>query len=295
MTMPGRGFQTGKYRFGFNGQEKSDEIFEGSTTALFWEYDSRTGRRWNVEPEIKKYADLSSYLTFRNNPISYSDPDGKDVILLTWATKKGDVGHTLIAIQNYKLVKGKMAALNSYNLYEIGPANTLFPSQIATPVTADPKVYRGITKEQLLANKSSDGKKISHWDNNAPDGALLFKSGAKSDIQANATMEDKNESNTLYYRAVGGDGKYTDNCTSYVIGIIPKEKNETINATELVESGGKKIYSQNPTQLFKSASKLKGAIILKDIPKNLKDKSFTEAYYSPTTQKGTSNETPKKF
>ena len=142
--MPGRGFQTGKYRFGFNGQEKSYEIFEGSTTALFWEYDSRTGRRWNVEPEIKKYADLSSYLTFRNNPISYSDPDGKDVILLTWATKKGDVGHTLIAIQNYKLVKGKMAALNSYNLYEIGPANTLFPSQIATPVTADPKDRKSV-------------------------------------------------------------------------------------------------------------------------------------------------------
>ena len=43
-------------------------------------------------PEIKKYPNLSGYLTFRNNPVLYSDPDGEDVILLTWATKGSDVG-----------------------------------------------------------------------------------------------------------------------------------------------------------------------------------------------------------
>ena len=74
MTMPGRGFQAGKYRFGFNGQEKSDEIFEGSTTALFWEYDSRTGRRWNVDP--KPTVGQSEYATLGNNPILYIDPLG---------------------------------------------------------------------------------------------------------------------------------------------------------------------------------------------------------------------------
>jgi hypothetical protein len=38
------------YRYGFNGQEKSDEIAgEGNhNTAEFWEYDTRTGRRWNA-------------------------------------------------------------------------------------------------------------------------------------------------------------------------------------------------------------------------------------------------------
>jgi len=37
----------GGYRYGFNGQEKSDEIKgEGNSyTALFWEYDPRIGRR----------------------------------------------------------------------------------------------------------------------------------------------------------------------------------------------------------------------------------------------------------
>jgi hypothetical protein len=283
MVEPGRKFVKGssKYRYSINGQEKETELNENITTAEYWEYDSRIGRRLNVEPEIKKYQGFSGYLTFRNNPILYSDTDGKDVILLTWATKGGDVGHTVIAIQQYKTIKGKPTPIDSYNLYEIGPANMLYPSQIATSVTADSRAHRGFTKAQLLANKDADGKNISHWDNNAPDGAILFKSGAKSDTKATATMDEKNWSDRLYYRAVGGDGKTTDNCTSYVIEIIPKDKNETLDASEtVILPEGKKIVSINPTQLFKAATKLKEATILKDIPKDLKDKSFIDAYYT---------------
>ncbi len=61
------------YRYGFNGQEKDNEIYgEGqSYTAEFWQYDARLGRRWNVDP--KPEASLSQYSTFANNPIWYSD------------------------------------------------------------------------------------------------------------------------------------------------------------------------------------------------------------------------------
>lgn len=57
------------YRYGFNGQEKDDEVAGSgnSYTAEFWQYDSRTGRRWNVDP--KPTPSNSSYLTFNNNPI----------------------------------------------------------------------------------------------------------------------------------------------------------------------------------------------------------------------------------
>jgi hypothetical protein len=43
------------YRFGFNGQEKVNEIAGicNHNTALFWEYDSRLGRRWNTDPVVK--------------------------------------------------------------------------------------------------------------------------------------------------------------------------------------------------------------------------------------------------
>lgn len=68
-----------KYRFGFNTQEKDDEIYgEGNvTTAEFWEYDARLGRRWNIDPVIKVWE--SSYTCLTNNPILFSDPMGDDV------------------------------------------------------------------------------------------------------------------------------------------------------------------------------------------------------------------------
>jgi RHS repeat-associated protein len=62
------------YRFGFNGQEKDNEIGQGIYTAQYWEYDSRIGRRWNLDP--KSLAFESSYSTNHNNPIIYSDPKG---------------------------------------------------------------------------------------------------------------------------------------------------------------------------------------------------------------------------
>jgi RHS repeat-associated protein len=76
--MPGRMFSSGEYRYGFNGQEKSDEVKGAGNhyTAEFWEYDSRIGRRWNMDPIIKEYE--SPYAAFSNNPIWFIDPSGAD-------------------------------------------------------------------------------------------------------------------------------------------------------------------------------------------------------------------------
>lgn len=79
MLMPHRSYaSTANYRFGFNGQEMSNE-FKGlgnSYSAEYWEYDSRLGRRWNLDPIIKHNE--SPYATFSNNPISFIDPNGAD-------------------------------------------------------------------------------------------------------------------------------------------------------------------------------------------------------------------------
>ncbi|HRN40917.1 MAG TPA: hypothetical protein PK649_02450 [Vicingus sp.] len=64
-------------RYGFNGQEKDDEVngVTGSSyTAEFWQYDSRLGRRWNLDP--KPTPSISSYSAFAGNPILNSDPKG---------------------------------------------------------------------------------------------------------------------------------------------------------------------------------------------------------------------------
>ena len=72
--------RTGIYSFGFNSQEKDDEVY-GSTgtsyTAQFWQYDSRLGRRWNLDP--KPNPSISQYATFNLNPIMFSDILGDTV------------------------------------------------------------------------------------------------------------------------------------------------------------------------------------------------------------------------
>jgi hypothetical protein len=49
---------------------------------LYWEYDSRIGRRWNIDP--KSNASESPYACFRNNPINRVDIHGdKDSTVTT--------------------------------------------------------------------------------------------------------------------------------------------------------------------------------------------------------------------
>jgi len=73
MPMPGRNYSSGEYSFGFNGQEKVDEISGNGnhTTALYWEYDTRIGRRWNIDPVLE--SSISGFSCFLNNPIILSD------------------------------------------------------------------------------------------------------------------------------------------------------------------------------------------------------------------------------
>jgi hypothetical protein len=74
------------YRFSFNGQEKDDEVAGvGSiNTAEFWEYDTRLGRRWNLDPKGVFFPTISQYSTFLNNPIKFNDPYG-DIAPAIWA------------------------------------------------------------------------------------------------------------------------------------------------------------------------------------------------------------------
>jgi RHS repeat-associated protein len=77
--MPQRSFASEGYRFGFNGHEKDDEI-KGSGNHISFNdfgYDPRTGRRWRTDPAFKEYPSISPYAGFGNNPLIFTDPDGK--------------------------------------------------------------------------------------------------------------------------------------------------------------------------------------------------------------------------
>ncbi len=102
--MPGRSFNANGYRFGFNGQEMDNEVFNNpstSYTAEFWQYDSRIGRRWNIDPVVKPWE--SSYATFGGNPIWFSDPKGDNASNPDWY--KGEDGNTFWADSHEKEIK----------------------------------------------------------------------------------------------------------------------------------------------------------------------------------------------
>ena len=78
--MVGRLFSgSNSYRYGFNGKEKSGEIYGDGNAYDFGAriQDPRIGRWLSVDPMQAKFAFLSPYNYAGNNPIFYEDPDGK--------------------------------------------------------------------------------------------------------------------------------------------------------------------------------------------------------------------------
>jgi hypothetical protein len=98
--MLGRDFRGEKYRYSFDGHEKVDELKGAGNHLSFGDYgyDPRIGKRWNIEPLIKKYPSHSSYLVFANNPIFFADPNGKDIIILSDKEAAGHAGHQAVLI-----------------------------------------------------------------------------------------------------------------------------------------------------------------------------------------------------
>jgi len=70
-----------RYRFGFNGKVKDDEINVDGGSYDFGAriYDGRLGRWLSSDPLQEKYPNVSPYNFSMNNPIYFIDPDGKKI------------------------------------------------------------------------------------------------------------------------------------------------------------------------------------------------------------------------
>lgn len=78
MQMPGRSFNSGDYRRGFNGMEKDDEIKGEGNSYDFGArmYDPRLGRWLSLDAYFKDYPSTSNYAFVRNSTTKRIDPDG---------------------------------------------------------------------------------------------------------------------------------------------------------------------------------------------------------------------------
>ena len=110
--IPGRTYEADTlngYRFGMNTQEKDDEIYGkgNASSAEFWEYDTRLGRRWNVDIILK--LNESPYSTFSNNPIFFIDILGNTEFINSkgvWIGTDGDkTKDVTVVVTDYELAK----------------------------------------------------------------------------------------------------------------------------------------------------------------------------------------------
>lgn len=98
VKVQGPGYLKDSYRFGFNGQEKDDEVYGAtgsSYTAEFWQYDTRIARRWNPDPIVKHHE--SRYAAFANSPIWIIDQFGADSTIYLYS-KIDDQGNAMYSM-----------------------------------------------------------------------------------------------------------------------------------------------------------------------------------------------------
>ncbi|MFM7638349.1 MAG: RHS repeat domain-containing protein [Bacteroidota bacterium] len=93
----GRSFSSAEYRFGYQNQEKDDEI-AGEGNAVIYKYrvhNARLGRFLSIDPLMAKYPHISPYAAFGNNPILFIDVDGKEIKV---HREKDEDGSTVIVV-----------------------------------------------------------------------------------------------------------------------------------------------------------------------------------------------------
>lgn len=131
-TMPGRTFNGGDYRFGFNGMEKDDDIDGVSGSKLDFGariYDSRIGKFLSIDPLYKKYSSWTPYSFVNNNPILFLDADGKE------PTKNGAIGvKAFIELVNSKYINSLSDLFGDFGgSYNGSNSNKTFAKYLYSP------------------------------------------------------------------------------------------------------------------------------------------------------------------
>lgn len=121
MPMPNRTYSlsSSKYRFGFNGQEKDDEVYGEGNLLDYGEriYDSRIGKFLSVDPLTSKFPMLTPYQIASNNPIWLFDLDGLEgVVYFNGSFKKIYAGEVVQGITRltdvYKRIEKQISNTN---------------------------------------------------------------------------------------------------------------------------------------------------------------------------------------
>jgi RHS repeat-associated protein len=129
MIQPERTWESDKYRYGFNSFEKDDEVKGVGNHISFGDYgyDTRLGRRWQIDPASLEYPNISHYAFAANSPIINKDPDGKRIRPLNAAAMRAFI----ILLNSYGSEPQLMEAFNM----GFNPSNGTFYSFDLSPLS----------------------------------------------------------------------------------------------------------------------------------------------------------------
>jgi len=177
------------YRFGFNGQEKDDEV-DGAgniNSAKFWEYNTRLVTRWNLDPI--PVTGISQYSCFNNSPVWLNDPFGDKFKLGGDKQKANDDVNSIVKSKNEKFIKSDESGNVSLDFGDLSQKkiNKIIRKDEGVALVKDlvdaPENYLYEVSDIILAN-DEQGDKITgllYLDNsniiNASDGGKDSKGG----------------------------------------------------------------------------------------------------------------------
>jgi RHS repeat-associated protein len=181
----------GDYRYGFNGQEKDNEM-KGEGNSINYKariQDTRLGRFLSVDPLTKSYPMLTPYQFASNTPIQAIDLDGLEAYYTVDGRLIGKWGKSPVV----KIVENKKV-IAEMNAVSIGPWDlTKFPAK-------DPRIH-----QEDHENKSWDLSKNSHqiFDNKDKTAAEWAKTNGEKSIKNNKEMYS-----AIYALNIGGTTYY---------------------------------------------------------------------------------------
>jgi len=146
--MPGRIYNLGGYRYGFNGKENDSEVKGDGNQQDYGMriYDPRVGRFLSVDPLQKDYAELTPYQFASNTPIESTDLDGLE--------RKSSNENT------YK---------NSLGLIALGTT-----TESASKELARQALLRAAAKETTAKIAQESSKRLFQFTRTGVSGALMF-------------------------------------------------------------------------------------------------------------------------
>lgn len=205
--------------------------------------DSRIGCFLSPDPAENEYPSISPYVFVADNPINAIDPDGKNVYLVTYATKEGDWGHTALAVENYRLVNPKENAAGAKAIFEKTGTVTLYElgagGGLGSPGASRKEIGLSSTSAKYTTTYNVPVEKIStspvsaHAGGLPPDGVIMFKTTPEKDIEIQASMTEYEKNNTEYSPS-------SNNCTDYAL----------FGLNQVFGCGGDKVSGQERFYLF---------------------------------------------